>query len=180
MSKITASTFIILLVSLLNGCSDNEPPSNTSGTNGHIDVNQEQVLTTLSADCYIHKGPGKDQAAIEINQDNNDITGFFSRVPDEKDGAYGILKGINLKGLILAEYSYTIEGSIQTEDVQFRSENETLIEGIGELIDAKGKLIFKNPDGIEWGDVYTKTDCKNIAKLISYSRELADDIKKQR
>ena len=153
----------------------------TKRLQGYIDTDPESALTSTdsTSDCYIHKGPGEDKAAVQIDQDGDAITGYFTRAPDGKDGAYGDLKGSNVKGLILAEYTYDMEGDIYVQDVQFRSEGETLIEGRGELIESKGKLIFKDKDAVKWGDVYTKTDCKNIKKLIDYSRDAVDALRSQ-
>ena len=158
MSKVTASTLIILLASLLNGCNDNEPSSNTSATD------------TPSTVCYAGKFPGED-SAIELTIDKNNVTGYYAWSPHEKDGSFGKLVGTIDNGKITAKYTYVIEGSRDISEVAFTLKGKILSQGSGELIEKKGELVFKNPSDIKWENPHEEINCDKVSKLIGYARD---------
>jgi hypothetical protein len=118
---------------------------------------------TTGKHCYL-LAEGKDTTTVglTVNADNT-VTGNMEWSPYEKDGAYGTLKGTKTAtGELDLLYSYTIEGSNQTETVMMMEENGMLKIKDGELIDPKmdGNLKYKDIATAKYTKILTTVPCK--------------------
>lgn len=135
--------------------------------------------TGAQTSCYSLR-EGKDLTAIQLKQDGNAISGYYAWEPYEKDGAHGTLNGSLNNGVIKADHTYMIEGSIQTEEVYFKLDGNTLFQGSGELTeDAKGKLVVKDPASLQFTEGFAKTDCADIKDAIANAEQISAMIKEQ-
>jgi len=100
--------------------------------------------------CYtLHEGP--DLTAIQLKQAGDSVSGYYAWEPHEKDSAHGSFNGVSSAGLIKVDYTYMIEGSIQSEEKYFKLAGDKLLQGSAELTeDSKGKLIVKNPASLRY------------------------------
>jgi len=89
---------------------------------------------------------------LALQIDGDQVFGRQEWRPKERDGAYGTIEGRIEEGLLTAVYSYTIEGSEQTEEQVFRFEPEGLVMGRGELEDPKfdGNMVLKDPSKLKF------------------------------
>ena len=135
--------------------------------------------TTTS--CYQNNFK-KDKSIIELTQDGDKVTGYYAWLPYEKDSARGSFKGTIKNGTINAKSIYSIEDSIQEEELMFKMKKDALVQGTGEMVDPKsnGKLHFKDPSKIKWKDSFKKVNCSSIEKEISYTIEVAEKISKNK
>lgn len=132
----------------------------------HIPVDNTQPI----AQCY-RKKVGKDITAIQLQQKQNKVSGYYAWTPKGKDGAYGSLTGVRVGDTIKGLSIVAIEGYIQKEDVIFKVSKNGLIQGHGELIEQKGgRLVFKNPSKLDWSDRFTKVNCRSVQSAIDKAK----------
>jgi hypothetical protein len=131
-----------------------------------------------TSSCYALR-EGKDVTAIELTTDQDAVTGYFAWEPFERDGAHGYFQGKVADGLITADFTYMIEGSIQAEEIMFKMEGDRLLQGRGELEDKNGRLIIKDKSTVEWTMAFQKTDCAEIGQTIQNAKETAKIIQAQ-
>jgi hypothetical protein len=109
----------------------------------------------------------KDTTRISLAIKGNEVEGTKQWQPNEKDGALGTLKGTRNGNIINAVYSYTIEGSKQSETERFLINGDKLTFAKAELNDPKsnGKLEFKDSTKVtfEGGEILLKADCPPVA-----------------
>lgn len=112
--------------------------------------------------CF-EKVEHKDVTRVTLVINGSKVSGTMVWQPYEKDGATGTLKGTITDGLIKAVYDYTIEGSRQTEEKQFKLTPEALLVGEGELLDPKndGHLKIKDPSKLKFKEALKKVTCKD-------------------
>lgn len=111
--------------------------------------------------CYEYR-IGQDLTTVQLVMKGNQISGAMNWIPFEKDGAYGTLAGTRDGNEIKAVYSYTIEGSNQTEEVMFKIEGDWLLRKVGELEDPNfdGNLKMKDPANAVYNETYAKVTCQ--------------------
>ncbi|MFN7117335.1 MAG: hypothetical protein ACK4TA_11085 [Saprospiraceae bacterium] len=110
--------------------------------------------------CYQY-AVGRDTTYVNLIVNGNDVSGEMNWTPYEKDGAYGTLQGTRNGNEIAASWTYTIEGSNQTEAVLFKVEGDHLMRKVGELEDPNndGNLKMKDPASATYSEHYTKVTC---------------------
>lgn len=129
--------------------------------------------------CYeLRFGP--DITAIELTVVGDEVSGFMAWEPDQKDGARGMFKGQKVGDEIIAVFDYMIEGSIQSEEVVFKTEGYKLLQGRDEMDDKGGQLTFKNKIKLDWEETFTLTDCANIQEPIARAVDVYGMIQKQK
>ena len=134
-----------------------------------------------STSCYQYTFK-KDISIIELTQDGDKVTGFYAWLPYEKDSARGGFRGTVKDDIIDAKTIYRIEGSTQEEELLFKIKTDTLVQGTGEMVDPKfnGNLQFKDRSKIKWEDSFKKVECSTIEKEIGYTKEVAEEISKEK
>lgn len=112
-------------------------------------------------ECY--KGILKeDTIAMTLVIKDNEITdGALSYHLFEKDKNEGTLKG-EIKGdTLFADYTFMSEGTQSVREVAFLKEGGSYIEGYGDMKEAAGKMIFKDPKKLKFDSktILTKSEC---------------------
>ena len=146
------------------------------------DANTEKTSATNTTGqeptCYSEE-VGGDLTVAQLKQDEGKITGYYAWIPKEKDSGRGSLVGTIKGNQINAQYTYLIEGAVQTEEVIFKLEGNILTQGLGELVDkADGVLGIKDPTKLTWQDPMKKVDCKTVKRAIDDTIQTVESIKK--
>lgn len=151
-------------------CNSNETETVTDETDTNVTA-ETDANTTDNKDtknyCFV-KATGddvtrQDSTFINLTITGNKVTGEKHWHPFEKDGAHGTLEGTKNGALIKALYSYTIEGSQQTEELIFSLGAGKLLQKVGELEDDfKGNLKLKDPAAAKFVDEYTRVLCNSV------------------
>lgn len=90
----------------------------------------------------------------------DEIVGILDYSFYDKDGAHGTFKGTKEGNLITVTWSFTIEGSEQTEVVLFKIEGDKAFRGYGELTEGEaGTMVLKDPAKVSWDEAFTRVQC---------------------
>ncbi|MBK7869289.1 MAG: hypothetical protein IPJ74_00725 [Saprospiraceae bacterium] len=140
---------------LLNACQ--QKSSNTSEQSA--DAPAQSIAD--GTHCFEYR-VGQDVTSVQLVLNGSNVSGEMNWTPFEKDGGYGTLKGMRMGDEIVAVWSYTIEGSSQSEEVHFKIEGDQLMRKVGELEDPNfdGNLKLKDPATATYSETYTKVDCQ--------------------
>ena len=162
MQKLTYYTLAICALFFALSCGNNNTPKQetTATTQETTPKVTEQFMGVY---CFF-KAENRDTTIVSVNfLSDDDIRGEMIWKPWQKDGAVGSLTGkLNANREMELKYSYTIEGSRQTETKIMKIEGDKLSIKQGELIDPKnnGNLIFKDASKAVYKTVLTKVSCK--------------------
>lgn len=110
--------------------------------------------------CYSYT-KNRDTATLEINAENEELTGDLSYRLYEKDSNKGTIAG-EIKGdTIIAEYIFDSEGMRSVRELVLLRKDGKLYEGYGDVEEKSGKMVFKDRSKLKFGDaiVFSKTDC---------------------
>jgi len=124
----------------------------------------EAPLETPKKECY-QAVIEKDTLTLTVDVNSvNEFTGELNYSYYEKDKSFGTLLG-NVKGdTIFADYKFESEGKTSIRELAFiKKDANTYVEGYGEMIDANGKMTFKDKSKIKFDGniVYNKINCKS-------------------
>lgn len=112
----------------------------------------------------------KDLTSCQITIDDKGafVSGYMDWSPFEKDGGHGILKNGKMEGnMLTADWTYMIEGSVQTEEIYLKIEADKVTKMFSELVEDKsGKLVAKNKAQLKADEVMVKVDCNVLASTI--------------
>ncbi len=128
--------------------------------------------------CYYYS-LGKDVTSVQITMDGDKVTGYMDWTPDEKDGGRGFLVGTKTGNLIVADWTYMIEGSKNTEQIAFKIDGEKLIRAQGALVEKDNKLVIKDMAKAKYIDSYGKVDCAMVAKNIDAAKDMSKILQKK-
>ncbi len=160
------STMILALFFV--GCvGDNQQSTNIQSTATETSTTtKEESLLSSQPQCY-ERQTTEDRTLIKLTQQENGVVeGDYLWQPVQSDGAYGTLKGTIKNGLIYADYNFSIEGSNQIEEMVFKLNKTTLVEGVGELITTpKGKSVIKDSSKLEWTKEFNAIDCSKLQQV---------------
>lgn len=178
--KYPLSALVFSLSIGLVACDSSTPPAQQQQTNAQptpapVAMDAEPAPPSV---CYSLK-QGEDMTGVQLQQEGNSVFGYYAWEPHEKDGAHGILNGEVTDGLIKASYTYMLEGSVQTEEVYFRLENDKLLQGEGELTEENGILVVKDPSKLTFNKVLQKTDCAQLQDILERNEAIAAEITEQ-
>lgn len=154
---------IALAMSLLFFACENSKPKETTTVAEPPKPVVVAPTPTIKADtiCFVQKFK-KDISEIQLIMAGDDVTGEYHWHPYQKDGGHGTLKGTKKDNMITADWSYTIEGSNQIEEVMFKMEGDKLMKAEGELDDKTGRLVIKDKSKVKFSEVFNKADCSTI------------------
>jgi hypothetical protein len=155
-------TFALAMSLLFCACENSKPQATTTVTEPPKPV-VEALPPTIKADttCFVQKLK-KDISEIQLVIAGNDVTGEYHWHPYQKDGGHGTLKGTKKDNMITADWSYTIEGSNQIEEVVFKMEGDKLLKAAGALEDKSGRLVIKDMTKVKFSEVFNKVNCSTI------------------
>lgn len=123
----------------------------------------EAPMETPQKECY-QAVIEKDTITLSVDVNSvNEFTGDLNYSYYEKDKSFGTILG-NVKGdTIFADYKFESEGVTSIRELVFlKKDGNTYIEGHGEMIDANGKMTFKDKKKIKFDSnvVFNKINCK--------------------
>lgn len=123
-----------------------------------VNVDVATAVTDSSATenlCFLMTEGDKNQDSTKVSLSINgaDVSGSMDWIPDQKDGAYGTIIATKDGDIIRGIYAYSIEGSEQTEEVEFKLEGGKLWKKSGEMVEKipnSGELVFKDASKAEF------------------------------
>ncbi len=127
--------------------------------------------------CYVYT-VGKDVTSVQLTTEGDKVTGYMDWTPDQKDGGRGFLVGTKTGNLIVADWTYMIEGSKNTEQVAFKIDGDKIVRANGPLDEKGGKLVIKDLAKAKYVERYGKVDCAQVAKNIGYAKDIEKTLKK--
>jgi hypothetical protein len=90
----------------------------------------------------------------------DEVVGILDYSFSEKDGAHGTFKGKKEGNIIIADWSYMVEGSNQTEEIMVKIEGDKALKASGELKEGKGGVLsLKDPASATWEETFTRVRC---------------------
>ena len=161
----TLAIFVILFtLSCGNSSNNNSAAKQETTTPAPVQEPKPMAEEQFKGDYCFLKAENKDTTTVSVRfLSNDDIRGEMIWQPWQKDGAVGSLTGkLNANREMELIYSYTIEGSRQSETKIMKIEGDKLSIKQGELIDPKknGNLVFKDASKAVYKTVLTKISCK--------------------
>lgn len=156
---------LTILSTLFVACAG-DTKTDTTTANGASDTTTVMAPPSEEKACYTYtfgKGEKLDSINVRLNINGDIVTGEMDHVPYEKDSARGTLACTKSGNTITGTYSYTIEGSEQTEEVVLTLDGDKLIIMQGELDDKKndGNLTLKDKTKLTKGETLNKVACKS-------------------
>ncbi|MBL9130074.1 MAG: hypothetical protein JNG86_02675 [Verrucomicrobiaceae bacterium] len=99
---------------------------------------------------FFGKETKKDSTHIALSiEEDGKVYGTEAWIAREEHSALGTLDGIVNGGVIQVLYSYTVEGSEQSEEQVLKIDGDTLYIGEGELVEAgNGRMNLKEPNKV--------------------------------
>lgn len=114
----------------------------------------------FAVNCFEQRFPDGSVLSFQYTEYYNDVVGILDYTFAEKDGAHGTFKGKKKDNLITATWSYTVEGSNQTEEILIKIEGDKATKAFGELKEGKGgALSLKDPAAVTWAETFTRVQC---------------------
>ncbi|KDN55957.1 hypothetical protein [Flavobacterium seoulense] len=149
---------VILLAIITSSCMGNK---NKEAVIPPAEV--EAPMETPKKECY-QAVIEKDTITLSVDVNSvNEFTGELNYSYFEKDKSFGTILG-NVKGdTIFADYKFESEGVTSIRELVFlKKDANSYVEGHGEMIDANGKMTFKDKKKIKFDSnvVFNKIDCK--------------------
>jgi len=133
---------------------------NTNPTqNSAINTKKSPSDSTFSV-CYSYIVK-KDSVLLNALMTGDSITGSLGYKLYEKDRANGSILGKMYGDTLRAVYTFVSEGTESTREVIFLKKDTLLIEGIGNVKDTNGKVVFENAKNVKFeGMVLQAVPCK--------------------
>jgi len=110
--------------------------------------------------CYIGS-IGKDTIVLKTERFPNVVTGILEYKFYEKDQSKGEFDGKMNGDTLIAEYTFSSEGTKSVRQVAFLLQGELALEGFGEMEERNGKMVFKDINEIKFDGTLKlyKTEC---------------------
>lgn len=110
--------------------------------------------------CYAYLSD-KDTVRLQLSVDGKNVTGDLSYHLYEKDANNGTIRGYMSGDTLVADYTFTSEGMESVRELRFLKSDDIMIEGIGEMEETGGKMVYKTPGSIRYmgGMVLRKGSC---------------------
>jgi hypothetical protein len=165
------------------GCKNEQakPPTTESTTIEPPKVVEPQMTGAASTACYQLIEASKDKHTCQIvtrATPNPFVSGYMDWSPFQKDGGHGVLKNGKIEnGMLVADWTYMIEGSVQTEVVYIKIEGNKITKMRGELIEKDNKLVAKDPTKLKPKITLAKVDCAKIEETIKNIQQMEAQLK---
>jgi len=151
MQKIWISLFVICCLIACN---------NNTNNNQTADVKPINDSTAAVLSCYNYM-QNKDTIRLNITITGNTFSGHMLYQLKEKDRNDGTLQGTIKGDTLIADYTFSSEGVQSVRQVAFLKQNDGLKEGFSEVEERNGRMIFANPQALQFtGFLLTSTACK--------------------
>ena len=153
---ITMKKFIILssLCLLFFSCNKKQEKSEET-----IPTETQEIMIPKS-NCFASLSD-KDSIWLKIEVFPNVATGILKYQLSEKDRNTGTLEGVFEGNKLYANYTFISEGVESVREVAFMINDDTAIEGFGEMEEVNGKMVFKDKTKIDFskGIKFTQINC---------------------
>lgn len=110
--------------------------------------------TPAGPQCYAYIS-GKDTVRLTLATTQPTVTGQLSYRYFEKDHNEGTINGIMHGDSLLASYVFQSEGATSVRQVAFLRRDIGFIEGFGPMVEGKGKMVFEQPNALQYDAKYT-------------------------
>ena len=101
--------------------------------------------------CYSYAIAG-DTILLKLIHVGDAITGTLVYGYKEKDKNKGSIQGSMRGNLFIADYTFQSEGVQSVRQVAFKKEENSFIEGYGDVYSQNGKVQFKNLDSLKFNE----------------------------
>ena len=162
--------FIGFLSLVIISCEKKESPKNEPIISDSITTeNVQQPIDTLGSKsfCFM-KVIGKDTVAVSFDDNLGTITGKLAYKNNEKDSSKGDISGFKSGDTLKLSYEFASEGTTSKRDIFFVQKNNSLYEGVGELKDNDGQMVYVNEKKISYPDnqKLQQADCNKVNQLL--------------
>lgn len=161
---------------ILFACNSEPAPAEANGgtdTTAQPDtnvVNEADAPQTkpdpLSGQCFA-KMTANDTVILKFTARDTLVEGVLSYRYSEKDKNEGTINGVMRGDTLIADYNFISEGINSVRQVIFLKRNNRMIEGFGNVVDDRGKMVFENTAALTFDEslTLTATDCSRVAGL---------------
>jgi hypothetical protein len=110
--------------------------------------------------CYAYL-TDRDTVRLQLALDGKSASGDLSYRLYEKDSNTGTIQGRMQGDTLIADYTFASEGTESVREIRFLKHDDILVEGIGDMEELNGKMVYKTPATIRYmgGLVLRKVDC---------------------
>lgn len=111
-------------------------------------------------DCYTF-ATKKDTAFLHLNVTDDIVSGDLEYHFFEKDSNKGRIKGKMIGDSLIADYTFSSEGTTSTREVVMIKKDNSFIEGFGDVKELDNKISFVNRTKLSFknGLTFKKTNC---------------------
>jgi hypothetical protein len=145
------------------------------------DTLKPPIVGASTTTCYQLVNNNKDTYSCQITTRataNPYVNGYFDWSPYQKDGGHGKLTNMrDDRGMLVADFVYMIEGSVQTEEVYFVLAGDKLTKMRTELVEKGKKLVAKEPKKLSPDVILKKVDCVQLDGVIKGIKGIEDKLK---
>lgn len=162
--------FVGFLSLIIISCEKKESPKNEPIITDSITTeNVQQPIDTLGSKsfCFM-KVIGKDTVAVSFDDNLGTITGKLAYKNNEKDSSKGDISGFKSGDTLKLSYEFASEGTTSKRDIFFVQKNNSLYEGVGELKDNDGQMVYVHEKKISYPDnqKLQQADCNKVNQLL--------------
>lgn len=125
----------------------------------------------ITTQCYIASTDTKNTFSLELTSDTEQVFGYLTIQQPPHHTGIGRLIGTMENNLIIADYTFQIEGDTQIEELIFKIDGDKLYQAEGELIMEAGKSVLKDKTNLDFSIYFMPTDCPAISEAIGWSKE---------
>lgn len=166
-----------LAISLFFSCKPATPAADSDKKPEEIKVVETPQPVTSNYLLMFEKDVNAFQ--VTVNPDNS-AEGYLAWEPFEKDSGRGFFEGKKEGDLLTGDFTYMIEGAIQTEEVVFKIVEGGIAKGRGPLDDSGDRFVIIDKSSLNFDDVYKTVEASKIAPSIKNAKAISDIIKGER
>lgn len=158
--------FVLIVFVLFTSC--NNPSNETTtdaATEGSVHANATDTIVTDAkpfalAGCY-EMTLKKDSAFLDLTVDDTLVKGALTFNLFEKDRNTGTVQGVLRNDKIFADYTFQSEGVTSVRQIILQIKDGTLLQAYGDLKEKNGKLIFIDPENLQYqtANPFIKVPC---------------------
>ena len=138
--------FILISLTLTISCNSGENESENKDSQAGDSKKQSSPLN-----CYRWANAG-DTILLKLIHVGDAITGTLVYDHKEKDDNKGTIQGSMRGNLFVADYTFQSEGVQSVRQVAFKLEQDSFIEGYGDIHSQNGKMLFKTLDSLKFNE----------------------------
>lgn len=146
---------ILILGSFLVSCNSQEKKSE------QVSSEQGETKKVAPINCYRYAS-NSDTITLKVIHVGNSITGTLVYRLKEKDKNKGTIQGEMKGDILVADYTFTSEGTQSIRQIAFKLEGNSFVEGYGDIVTNNNKIGFKNLDSLRFNPTMklTEIDCQ--------------------